>query len=121
MHLSGSVTAYITDLIFATKLRSTADSLGIEVNWVRNAEALAERLADTACHTAIIDLDAEGDPLEAIRATRRLENPPRTIAYVSHVRKDLFAAAEDAGADVVMPRSAFSAELPDLLGAVDRD
>lgn len=119
--MSESIIAFVTDLIFATKIRSTAESLGIQVNWVRDPEALAGCLTETAYKTAIIDLDADGDPLEAIRATRRVKCPPRTIAYASHVRKDLFAAAENAGADMVMPRSAFSAELPNLLGSANRD
>jgi hypothetical protein len=39
------------------------------------------------------------------------------IAYVSHVREDLIAAARAAGADRVLARGAFSKLLPDLLRA----
>lgn len=119
--MSGSIVAYVTDLIFATKIRSTAELLGIDVQWVRSAEALAGHLAESRCDAAIIDLDADGDPLEAIRAARRIERTPRIIAYVSHVRTDLVTAAEKAGVDSVMPRSTFSSELPGLLGSLGRD
>jgi hypothetical protein len=38
-----------------------------------------------------------------------------TLGFVSHVRTDLIQAAQQAGADEVLPRSAFTAQLPEIL------
>ena len=39
----------------------------------------------------------------------------RTIGFASHVHTDLIAAAREAGADQVLPRSAFAGNLADIL------
>lgn len=124
-----SAIALITDLIFATKIKSTADEVGIPLSIVQSPEAL-EAAAAAGLNFAIIDLNAEGiDPIRAIRrckdasvqhvdqtATSPDETSarPMVIAFGAHVQKDLIQAAEQAGADLVLPRSRFSAELPDL-------
>ncbi len=109
-----SVIALVTDLIFATKIGGTARSLGVPLSIVRSLEALT---AGAAGHQlALIDLNAEGvDTVAAVRACKAAEPAPFVIAYLSHVQTDLAAAAREAGADLVLPRSRFSAELPELL------
>jgi hypothetical protein len=37
------------------------------------------------------------------------------LGFLSHVQHDLKAAAAEAGCDRILPRSAFTAELPDIL------
>lgn len=108
--------ALITDLIFATKVRSTAEAVGIEVDIVRTTTALQDGLrtaGPAAC--AIIDLNASGiDVAVAIRAAREV-GCSRVVAYLSHVQADMARAARDAGADEVIPRSEFSSRLPQIL------
>ncbi|MBI4581968.1 MAG: response regulator transcription factor [Planctomycetes bacterium] len=107
--------ALVTDMIFGTKIKGTADQLGLPLSVVRTAQALADGAG--GADLAIIDLNADG--LDAVDAIRRCKAPglpsPTVIAYASHVQKDLIQAAQDAGADLVLPRSRFSAELPELL------
>lgn len=113
-----SITAYVTDLLFSTKITSTGQALGVPVVVARSVDALVTQLNSAAGgegKLAIIDLNASGDPVEAIRRVKALPTPPRVIAYVSHVQADLAAAAREAGADEVMPRSAFSMNLPTIL------
>jgi CheY-like chemotaxis protein len=118
--VSANVTALVTDLIFSTKITSTAKSLDVPVKVVRSVDALAERLAAGDTALVLIDLHADGvDPIEAIAVTRRFADPPHTIAYGSHVQTDLAAAARHAGADEVLPRSAFTARLPEILKPTD--
>ena len=110
--------AYVTDLLFSTKITSTGQALGVPVGVARSVDALAAKLGEVAegdSSLVIVDLNASGDPLEAIRRMKSLPAPPRVIAYVSHVQADLAAAARTAGADEVMPRSAFSMNLPAIL------
>ena len=63
----------------------------------------------------IIHLQRIQDPLAAVRTAREAAAPPRIVAYLSHVQTELAAAAREAGAEEVMPRSEFTANLPEIL------
>jgi DNA-binding NarL/FixJ family response regulator len=113
----GSVTAIVTDLIFATRIRSAAEALGVGLQVIRTLDALADRLADAGNQLLMVDLNADGlDPLAAIRQAKEAAPSVHVIAFVSHVQVELAAAARKAGADQVMARSAFVTRLPALLG-----
>lgn len=104
----------VTDLIFATKIRSTAEAVGAVSVPVRTCSELLEASKDA--EIAIIDLHLDTEsPIEMIRATRRLPNPPKIVAFLSHVHAELAQAAEEAGADLVLPRSKFTQRLPQIL------
>jgi DNA-binding NarL/FixJ family response regulator len=66
----------------------------------------------------IFDLNSrKTDPVATIAA---LKGDPqlasiRTLGFASHVHTDLIAAARQAGADQVIPRSAFAGQLPEIL------
>jgi len=108
------VCCVVSDLIFATKIRSTAATLGVEVAIVRDRAAMLAHLDDAA--TVVLDLNLDGDDaVELIRLARARPSPPRIVAYCAHVDKDLATSAEEAGADRVMPRSQFVAVLPEIL------
>lgn len=108
--------AVVSDLIFSTKITSTAASLGVIVAVVRSLEKLDARMTQGGDRLALIDLDCESiDPIEAIRKIHRSSSRPRMVAFVSHVRADLMEAARQAGVDEVMARSAFVAKLPAIL------
>ncbi len=105
----------VGDMIFATKIRGTAEALDAEVAMTQSSEQLLSEISDDT-RLVIIDLNLENeDVLELIRRVRRLPNPPRIISYLPHVQTDLAAAAREAGADEVLPRSRFSAEIATIL------
>jgi DNA-binding NarL/FixJ family response regulator len=85
---------------------------------VRSPEELAAQLRADPPALVIFDLNAVGcHPLEAIRrlkADAALKDTA-VLGFLSHVQHDLKAAAAEAGCDRVMPRSAFTVELPDIL------
>ncbi len=113
------VCCVVNDLIFATKIRSTAAALGVDVAIVRDRAAMLALLDDAA--TVILDLNLDGDDaVDLIRLARARPSPPRIVAYCAHVDTDLAAAAEEAGADTVMPRSKFVAALPEILTGAPR-
>ena len=79
------------------------------------ARALSS-LADQTPALVVVDMEwADGSPSEAIRTARSQEPSPVVLAYLPHVRTDLAEAAKHAGADLTLPRSKFSATLPELL------
>ena len=114
-----TIAALVPDLIFATKITSTARSLGVEVANVRTLDQLTERLSSNHDALVLIDLEAPDlDPIHAIELCKQSEHQPRTIAFGSHVRTDLISAARRAGADEVLARSGFVGRLPSMLQSV---
>ncbi len=109
--------ALVSDLIFTTKITSTAEALGVPVEVVRTLEELAGSLAGDGAAVVIVDLEIDGvDPIDAIGRCRDAAPRPRVIAFGSHVRTEQLEAARQAGADEVMPRSAFVRRLAEILG-----
>lgn len=111
------VAAYVSDLIFQSKIAATARAAGATLRVSGNLDRWAAQLADANVATALIDLNAAGDPLAAIRVAREATHAPRVVCYVSHVQTDLIEAARAAGADEVLARSAFVTRLPEWFGA----
>lgn len=112
------VVALVSDLIFQTKITTTADHLGIPVRIVRTTRDVAA--AATQASGLIIDLNLSPD--DALTAVRQMKseypNLP-IVAFCAHVETELIARANEAGADQVMPRSAFTEQLPQILRRLD--
>ncbi len=110
------VAAFVTDMIFASKIRATAQALGRPLLTVANTAQLQSVLDQKQPETLLVDLSIDGDaPIDAVRAAKSHDRTPRVVAFCSHVLVDRMQAAADAGADDVWPRSRFSAELETLL------
>ncbi|HMN40325.1 MAG TPA: hypothetical protein PKE29_05730 [Phycisphaerales bacterium] len=124
------------DLIWASRIKSTADSLAIPCRPARNPDMLLARLGDSPVRALIVDLDAGPVAFDLIRLIREHEatptdlsaNPPaapqtpcadrpriRVLAFGPHVATDLLTAAKAAGADALLARGAFGARLPQIL------
>lgn len=117
--MTRSVVALVTDLIFSTRIASTARAVGTPLKVVTSLDALRSELTSGTVSCVLLDLSADGvDPHEAVRAAKDAAVPPKVIAYLPHVRNDQAEAARRAGADEVLPRSAFSTRLPALLRAL---
>lgn len=107
----------VEDLIFLSKIRQTATLVDARIEVVAPA-GLVQRLSEGPAAAVICDLNyRNGLALSAIRdlkdsAAGRLVS---VIGFVSHVQTDLMASAEEAGCDVVMARSSFTKQLPQLL------
>jgi PleD family two-component response regulator len=108
----------IDDLMFTSKVRVAATQAQVEVRFVRSPEALMAEARQERPTLVIVDLNA--DRLRPLEMLACLKAEPaladlRTVGFVSHVQADRIAAARAAGANDVMARSAFVAQLPDLL------
>lgn len=110
----------VTDLFFQARIQETARTLGVELENFADAAALLNRCRSEPPALLIVDLNAaSAQPLEAIS---QLKQDPglravRVIAYLSHVQVELERAARAAGAEMVLPRSRFTLQLPELLRA----
>ena len=113
-----SVLAAVDDFLFRSKIRAVAKHVGVEVQFAQTPDEILAQARALKPGLVIIDLNnTKADPVATIEALRA--NPEtasvRTIGFASHVHVDLINAARRAGADQVLPRSAFAMNLADIL------
>ena len=113
---------FIEDLFFLAKIQETARKLGVKVEFVKGGDKEAvTRISDSpdAERPALIVFDLNNlnaKPLTLIpKFKTKFKKAVSIIGFLSHVQGDLKMKAVEAGCDTVMPRSAFSQSLPNLL------
>jgi len=113
---------FVEDLFLNAKINETARKLGVKVAFVKNdKEAIAELTSheDAADRPGLIVFDlnnANVKPLTLIpKLKSKLKKSTSIIGFLQHIQGDLKAKAVEAGCDVVVPRAAFSQNLPNLL------
>jgi len=105
------------DLIFTSKITGTARELGHRIMTAGNLAMATTMIEQWQPRVVFVDL-AAGDLVAppALIALRTLAGPTTPfVAFGSHVDDVALAAAAVAGCDPVLPRSRFSATLPDLI------
>lgn len=114
-----NVLAVVPDLFFSAKISAVARAAGVTLAFAAPAAAAA-RAAELRPDAVIVDLHAPG-AIETVRALKAAEATAaiRVSGFYSHVETDLRRAALEAGADDVLPRSAFVTRLPALLTGED--
>jgi CheY-like chemotaxis protein len=112
------ILADLDDLMFSSKIKTTATALGVPLTFARSSATALAEMRKNAPTLVIFDLNnPRTDPLgtvTAMRADPSLAAIP-TVGYVSHVDTDMITAARAAGVTEVLPRSAFTMQLPDIL------
>ena len=112
--------AFIEDLFFMAKIQETARKLNVKVEFVKTDKDLMEKMShngDEKPSLIIFDLNlASVKPLTLIpKLKSKLKKGTSIIGFLSHVQGDLKQKAHEVGCDMVLPRSAFSQNLPQLL------
>jgi len=112
------------DLLWATKIKGSAETLGLACRPVRTMEMLEARLAERTAGAPVtgILLDLE-KPDEALAMIGRLrggaasdeDRRVRIVAFGPHVLVELFQRAREAGADAVMARGGLDRGMADVL------
>lgn len=112
------ILALVEDLFFAAKIVETAKLTGAEVETVSHGDALLQRCIEERPSLVIVDLNApgakRGESIRRLKANSALAGIP-VVGFLSHVEVDLAEAARKAGCDRILPRSKFTAELPQIL------
>jgi hypothetical protein len=112
---------FIEDLFITAKIQETARKLGVKVAFVKNdKESIAQlTTGEDLDRPALIVVDlnnANAKPMTLIpKLKTKLKKTASVIGFLSHLQGDLKAKAVEAGCDTVMPRAAFSQNLPNLL------
>ncbi len=112
--------AFVDDLFFLAKIQETARKMNVKVEFVKTDKELQEKMGqngDEKPSLIIFDLNnVAAKPLSMIpKLKAKLKKATNIIAFVSHVQGDLKMKAQEAGCDMVLPRSAFSQNLAQLL------
>jgi CheY-like chemotaxis protein len=112
--------AFIDDLFFLAKIQETARKLNVKVEFVKTDKDILERVknnGDEKPSLIIFDLNnANAKPLTTIpKLKKELKKGTAIIGFLSHLQADLKMKAQEAGCDMVLPRSSFSQNLPSLL------
>ena len=112
--------AFIEDLFFMAKIQETAKKLNVKVEFVKSDKEMMEKMrqnGEEKPSLIIFDLNnASVKPLSLIpKLKSKLKKGTSIIGFLSHVQGDLKQKAHEVGCDMVLPRSAFSQNLPQLL------
>jgi len=112
---------FIEDLFFLAKIQESARKLGVKVEFVKGDKETLTRLTELPDAEKpgllVFDLNnVAAKPMTLIpKYKAKLKKATSIVGFLNHLQGDLKAKAVEAGCDAVMPRSAFSQTLPNLL------
>jgi DNA-binding NarL/FixJ family response regulator len=112
--------AFVDDLFFLAKIQETARKMNVKVEFVKTEKDLSDRMGENGNDKPsliIFDLNnAAAKPLSTISKLKsKLKKATNIIGFLSHVQGELKLKAQEAGCDMVVPRSAFSQNLAQIL------
>jgi hypothetical protein len=112
---------FIEDLFFLAKIQETARKLGVKVEFVKGDKDSVAKLTGLPeaerPKLLVFDLNnLNAKPMTLIpKLKTKLKKATSIVGFLNHLQGELKAKAIEAGCDAVMPRSAFSQTLPNLL------
>ena len=112
---------FIEDLFFTAKIQEVAKQQGVKVAFMKPDKDVVAHLAELHDHEhpslIVFDLNnTAAKPLTLIpKLKNKLKKGTSILGFLSHLQGDLKQKAVEAGCHTVMPRSAFSQNLPNLL------
>lgn len=117
-HGKKKILAAVEDLLFTVKINDAAKRAGLEVEFVKSERDAIDKATHEKPLLMILDLNFNGvQPLKLISKLKGNADtkPISIIGYLSHVQGELKQQAQEAGANIVMARSAFSQNLQQIL------
>ncbi len=111
------VIAVVDDLMFTVKIMDAAKRAGLDALFVKSEKDLLEKAHEKPL---LIILDLNSSSVQPLKLISRLKGDGELkgislIAFLSHVQGELKQQAQEAGANMVMARSAFSQNLQQIL------
>jgi hypothetical protein len=110
--------AFVPDLLFGSNVLGALAAAGHEPVLVSNEGDLADALP--GADVLIVDLTADASARMELVASALGSEPPRTLAFFSHVERDVRVEAEQAGFDLVVPRSRMARAAGELVTELAR-
>ncbi|HWZ34294.1 MAG TPA: hypothetical protein VNX18_23310 [Bryobacteraceae bacterium] len=111
------ILAVVEDLFFTVKINESAKRAGMPIVFVKSEKDAMDQAGQKPA-LIIVDLNCGAiDPLHLVRTLKANEETKgiSLIGYLSHVQGELKQQAQEAGCDMVLARSTFSQNLPQIL------
>jgi DNA-binding NarL/FixJ family response regulator len=106
----------VRDLFFRSKIDAVASAVGADVAYASDLDAAARRCAELKPAVVFADLsDATFPALDTAQRIRGAAPDARLVGFASHIDLKPLKAARDAGFELTLSRSEFTARLGDLL------
>ena len=110
------VLAVVTDLFFSVKLADAAKRAGLALEFVKEPK---EVLAKAKQRPSLIIFDLNFDAAQPLKLIAKLKGDSETkgislIGYLSHAQGELKLQAQEAGCNMVLARSQFSQNMPQI-------
>lgn len=114
--LNKKVLAVVDDLFFVVKINDMAKRNGFQTEFLKSEKDVLAKARELP---AMIIVDLNGTSVKPVALITKLKSAPETkgvtiISFVSHVQGELKQQAQDAGSNMVLARSAFSTNLPQI-------
>jgi PleD family two-component response regulator len=114
---SKTILAVVSDLFFSAKINEAAKRAGVTLQYVTTEQDLLEQARS---NPALIIFDLNFDAARPLDLIGKLKGDAALkhislLGYLSHVQTELKTQAQETGCDIVMPRSAFSMNLTEIL------
>jgi hypothetical protein len=108
--------AFVPDLLFGSNLLGALQAGGHDVQLVSGEGGLEEAASDA--DVLLVDLTAQPEARIAMVAPFLGAGAPRTLAFFAHVERDVRSRAEQAGFDLVVPRSRMARAAAELVSSL---
>ena len=113
------VLALVPDLLFGSRVQAALQGAGHDVELVSDTQRVREQLDDPAL-TDVLVVDLTSDDPDGVVLVRSLAEEgkltrARTLGFFSHVDTDTRERAQEAGFDMVVPRSRMAREGAELV------
>jgi CheY-like chemotaxis protein len=111
------VLAVVDDLLFTVKISDAAKRVGLDAEFLKSEKDLLEKAKE---HPLLIILDLNCNSVNTLKLISKLKGNVdfkniSLIGFLSHIQGELKMQAQEAGANMVMARSAFSQNLQQIL------
>lgn len=115
---NGVIVVAVDDMFFAAKIRATAEALNAPLRFARSSDDVKSAAREE--NPSLIVFDLHSRRFDVFHLARELKSDEqlrhiRLLGFFSHVQTELERSAREAGFDQVMPRSAFSKRLAEIL------
>jgi PleD family two-component response regulator len=110
------ILAVVSDLFFSVKLADAAKRAGLTLEFVKESQ---EVLAKAKQRPSLIVFDLNFEAAQPLHVISTLKGDAETkgislLGYLSHVQGELKQQAHDAGCNMVLARSQFSQNMPQI-------
>ena len=110
------VLAVVSDLFFSVKLADAAKRAGLALEFVKESKDV---LAKARQLPSLIVFDLNFEAAEPLKVIAKLKGDAETkgislLGYLSHVQGELKQQAHEAGCNMVLARSQFSQNMPQI-------